>query len=279
MAFQRPASKWARLYTFRAGRGERGPDLNRIAWQAERRVWANQRVMIVCPSQGLARCARESVLFNKVPLHVIPSPIDTNFPWRPIPRDSPRGALGLPEKPKLIRMGAEAGVSDPRKGGDLFHAGIEQVLAKESGTIELVIFGLRTPTGPNRWPCKVQRLGAVRDDRVLALAYSAADVMVVPSRHDNLTNTALEAQPCGTPLVAFNSTGLPDVVGHKETGYLAEPYSADDLAEGIRWVLGDRARQRGLSRLSGERAVTLFGNDAVARRYAALYEQLIGTSH
>jgi glycosyltransferase involved in cell wall biosynthesis len=79
--------------------------------------------------------------------------------------------------------------------------------------------------------------------------------------------------------VAFNSTGLPDVVGHKEAGYLAEPYSAEDLAKGIRWVLADTARQRELSRLASERAVTLFANDAASPRYAALYEHLIGTSH
>jgi len=214
-----------------------------------------------------------------MPVHVIPNPIDTNFPWRPIPRDTARVALGLPDKPRLILMGAEGGVSDPRKGGDLLHAAVEQVVAKDPGDIELMIFGQGTPTGPNAWPCKGHWLGAVRDDRVLALAHSAADVMAVPSRQDNLPNTALEAQACGTPVVAFNSTGLPDVVGHKETGYLAEPCSVEDLAEGIRWVLADTARQQGMSRLARERAVTLFANDAVAPRYAALYEHVVGSSH
>ena len=60
--------------------------------------------------------------------------------------------------------------------------------------------------------------------------------MVVPSRQDNLPNTAVEAHACGTPVVAFRTGGLPDIVEHQRTGYLAQPFHTQDLAAGISWA-------------------------------------------
>ena len=70
----------------------------------------------------------------------------------------------------------------------------------------------------------------LRDDLSLRALYSAADALVVPSRQDNLLNTAIEAQACGTPVVAFNIGGLPDIVEHQCTGYLAKAFETEDLA-------------------------------------------------
>jgi glycosyltransferase involved in cell wall biosynthesis len=110
----------------------------------------------------------------------------------------------------------------------------------------------------------------------LGLLYSAADVMVVPSRMDNLPHTATEAQSCGVPVVAFNATGLPDVVEHRRTGYLAAPYDPVDLAHGISWVLECKSRQRHLSWASRERAVSTWNEAHIASQYAALYRMVLG---
>lgn len=114
------------------------------------------------------------------------------------------------------------------------------------------------------WPCPVHWLGVVCDDRVLALAYSAADLMVVPSRQDNLPNTAIEPQACGTPVVAFDIGGLPDIVAHRETGWLAKAFDTEDLAAGILWVLEARNRWQGLSQAARARAVEHFSQQVVA---------------
>ena len=54
----------------------------------------------------------------------------------------------------------------------------------------------------------------------------------------DLPNTAVEAQACGKPVVAFNIGGLSDIVEHQRTGYLTKAFETEDLAAGIRWVLG-----------------------------------------
>jgi glycosyltransferase involved in cell wall biosynthesis len=255
--------------------GERGPDLNRQTWKAKRRAWARQCFTIICPSRWLADCARHSVLFADAAVHVIPYPLDTDKTWRPIPREVACVALSLPPDKKLILMGAEGGVADPRKGGDLLHDALALVAARQSGDVELMIYGQEQPQGENTWPCPVHWLGVVRDDRVLALAYSAADMMVMPSRQDNLPNTAVEAQACGTPVVAFDIGGLPDIVIHRVSGWLAKAFDTVDMAEGILWVLGDSKRWQGLSRTAREKAVERFSPGVIAEQYGRVYEQVL----
>jgi glycosyltransferase involved in cell wall biosynthesis len=87
-----------------------------------------------------------------------------------------------------------------------------------------------------------------------------------------LPNVGIEAQACGTPVVAFNACGLPDIVEHKETGYLAKAFDTQDLAEGIRWVLADTGRRARLSSQSRNAAVAKFSYPVVAEQYLRLYE-------
>jgi len=255
--------------------GESGPDLNRLTWEAKRRSWARQHFTIVCPSNWLARCAHESVLFAESHVHVIPNCLDTRHTWQPIPRTKARKLLGLPLDKKLILFGADGGVSDPRKGGDLLHEGLARVISTKPHLYELLIFGQSKSTEDNSWPCHVHWLGAVDDDHQLVLAYSAADLMVVPSRQDNLPNTAIEAQACGIPVAAFTIGGLPDIVTHQATGWLARTFDATDLAEGIIWLLEDEARYAALAAAARKQAVERFSEAVIADKYTKLYHQVL----
>ena len=259
--------------------GESGPDLNRQTWEAKRRAWVRQRFTIVCPSHWLARCARESVLFAQSPVHVIPNCLDTVHSWHPIPRDAARTVLGLPLNKKLILFGADGGIADPRKGGDLLREAIARVATSRPQLCELLIYGQSKPTATDSWPCPVHWLGTVRDDRVLAQAYSAADVMVVPSRQEAFGQTASEAQACGTPVAAFDIGGLPDIVTHRETGWLARPFDATELAEGILWLLSDEARHATVSAAARNQAVERFAEAVVAAKYVKLYQSVLNTNN
>ena len=260
--------------------GEAGPDLNRQTWDTKRRTWADQRFTFVSPSLWLAECARESALVGHCPVYVIPNPLDTNYPWRPIPRDIARIALGLPPAAKLILMGADGGVSDPRKGGDLLRKSVVSVIEKTKGAdLRVMIYGQGAPSKTEpAWPCPVHWLGAIRDDRLLALAYAAADVTVVPSRQDNLPNTAIEAQACGTPVVGFDIGGLPDIVEHQMTGWLAPAFDTNSLAHGIEWVLANEPLAKALGVKSRERAVARFSPAKVAGEYLRVYQDVLQQS-
>jgi len=109
----------------------------------------------------------------------------------------------------------------------------------------------------------------------LRALYSAADAFVLPSRQDNLPNTGLEAHACGTPVVAFNTGGLPDIVADRVTGALAEPFEPASLAAAIRWVLEDAPRRLALGVAARERAERLWAPARVAGLYAEVYEMAL----
>ena len=280
-----PGARFRRGYDV-AGRpaGETAPDLNRLTWEAKRRHWAGKKFTIVSPSRWLAECAAGSSLLAGCAVHVIPNALDTDGVWKPVPRDVARAALGLPVDKRLVLMGAEGGTTDPRKGGDLLRAMMDRVAARSSAGsgpssgIELVVYGQSAPTRMEHWPCPVHWLGNIRDDRVLALAYSAADATVVPSRQDNLPNGAVEAQACGTPVLAFDIGGLPDIVTHQVTGWLAKPFDVDGLADGLLWLLAQEDRRLSLSQEAREQAITRYAPAGIAARYAAVYDEALEVS-
>ncbi len=252
---------------------EKANDLNRRVWARKRKRW-RKPVHIVCPSRWLASCAKESVLFAGWPVTVIPYPIDLTV-WHPVPRAVAREALGLDPSARIVLLGAPGGLVDPRKGADLALEAFSRLVQRGDAPDQLLVFGQSAEAGHGEQPLPARFLGSLQDDLSLVLAYSAADVFVLPSRQDNLPNTGIESLACGTPVVAFDVGGLPDIVDHLRTGWLARPFDTENLAAGIAWVLGDRERAKQLGVAAREMAVHRFSGSTIADQYVAVYRELL----
>jgi glycosyltransferase involved in cell wall biosynthesis len=251
---------------------ESGFDLNRHTWQRKCKYW-RRPLQIVCPSQWLADCVRASALMGEWPVAVVPNPIDTGR-WQPIDQLQARHLLGLPQDCPLLLFGAMGGGTDPRKGIDLLLAALDQLRAEPNlQSLQLVVFGQCAPQSPPQLGFPVHYTGHLHDDLSLRALYSAADVMVIPSRQENLPNTGLEAHACGTPVAAFSTGGLPDIVSDRVTGALAEPFEPASLAAAIRWLLEDPRRHQSLRRAARQRAEELWNPARVAALYADVYQQ------
>jgi glycosyltransferase involved in cell wall biosynthesis len=107
----------------------------------------------------------------------------------------------------------------------------------------------------------------------MAEIYSLADVFVLPSLEDNLPNTVMEAMACATPVVAFNTGGIPDMIDHQVNGYLAMYKSSDNLAYGIQWVL--EGHDLDLGENSRRKVMDNFSNEIVSRQYMDLYQSIL----
>lgn len=252
----------------------RGLDLDRLVWSRKRRSW-HMPLRVVAPSNWLARCASQSTLLHDIPVTVIPNVLDTDT-YRPHDRLACRAALGLPDDRPLLLFGAVFGDTDPNKGFDLLLQALQHVAADPRGTrVECVIFGIAEPNARPPLPLRTHWLGRIDDDAKLACIYAAADVMVVPSRVENLPQTATEAQACGCPVAGFAVTGMPDAVADRVTGWLAPAYDPRGLAEGILWLIEDGERRHRLSLAARERATRLWSAASVVPRYLDEYAQAI----
>uniref|UniRef100_UPI0028DCECDF glycosyltransferase n=1 Tax=uncultured Selenomonas sp. TaxID=159275 RepID=UPI0028DCECDF len=231
---------------------------------------------IVAPSRWMADAAQSSALFSEYDIRVIPNGVDVQK-YRPMNKCMARDILGVSQDCKLILFGAMSATSDWNKGFDLLFEALGRLRDNVNFAVQIVVFGSEKPSVPPDFGMPATYTGRLYDDVSLTLLYNAADVMVVPSRSENFPNVCLESMASGTPVVAFAIGGLLDQIKHKRNGYLARPYDVDDFANGIRWVLEDEERLRGLRYAARKRVETMFDLKAIVQRYNELYEEIISS--
>jgi glycosyltransferase involved in cell wall biosynthesis len=197
-------------------------------------------------------------------------PIDIEA-WKPIERNLARDLLGLPRDVPLLLFGAMGGGRDPRKGFDLLTAALERLSGKVFG-LELVVFGQLAPQNPPDLGYPVHYVGHLHDDLSLRTLYSAANAFALPSRQDNLPLTCMESLACGTPVIAFDASGAPTMIKHKETGFLAKAFYSQDFADGIEWVVS-HSDPIALSSRTRDLAVQQFQPSLIAQQYLDVYSK------
>jgi len=163
---------------------------------------------------------------------------------------------------------------DRRKGINYLVEALTIFKNNYAGEVEIVIFGKNKEFNTGLLPFKVHEVGVVTSQTELAALYSLADVFVSPALEDNLPNTVMEALACATPVVAFNTGGIPDMVDHFNNGYLAEYKSANDFATGIRFVL-NAGKTGKLAANARKKVLDNFSNEKVAQQYMAVYQSIL----
>lgn len=254
---------------------DKDADLSRRIWRRKQTSWEGVPMVIVATSHWLADMARSSSLFKDLRIEVIPNGIDTER-YKPIIKKTARSTYNLPEDKHLILFSAFSATSDKRKGNQFLVPALKKMVQEGWGAkTELIIIGASEPENPPDFGMKVHYMGQLHDEISQVLLYSAADVVVAPSMQENLSNTVMESLACGTPVVAFDIGGMPDMVDHEISGYLATPFESSDLADGIRWVLEDADRHDMLSQRARQAAVERYALQTIAHRYSALYQSIL----
>lgn len=250
-------------------------DLSRHIWERKRKSWRNVPIVVVATSHWLADMARSSSLFRDQRIEVIPNGIDTDK-YKPLDKRAARDAYGLPQDKHLVLFSAFNVTTDKRKGNQFLVPALKKMaLAGWGERTELVVIGASAPDNPPDLGMKVHYMGNFHDEISQVLLYSAADVTVAPSMQENLSNTVMESLSCGTPVVAFNIGGMPDMIDHQYSGYLASPFESDDLAAGMMWVLENKARHDMLSQQARQTVEERYTLKTVANRYLALYQDIL----
>lgn len=253
---------------------KRSNDLSRIIWKQKKKIYENLNLHIVCPSKWLADCVKTSSLLKDFPVSVIPNCLDTDV-FTTNDKIKSCEHIKLNPSKRRILFGAMQLTNDKIKGFDKFLHAISFLEKKIDCTnLELLFFGANSEKIDIETNIPFSCLGYLSKDKDIVDTYNASHVMVVPSYYEVFGQTASEAMACGVPVVAFNCSGIKEVVDHKITGYLAEPYDAEDLANGIIWCL-ENNKTGELSSNARKKVLENYTLEKVAENYVELFKSLV----
>ncbi len=237
----------------------------------KRRVGAKARVHLAYPSQWMKRRLARSEWAAK-PSSVIPYGIDTD---RFAPGAASRDRFGIGPAPTALFVGNMYSPHDHRKGLPDLLAAFEAV-RRAVPDAQLLIAG--RITGVELPPFARLAGELARSD--LPDLYRSVDLLVCPSRGDNLPVAVLEALASGLPVVGTRIGGIPEEIGEGEgaAGVLVDLGDAAGLATGISDLLLDVQRCRSLGRIARERATSRFSRELCADRHETLFRGLVTPS-
>lgn len=197
------------------------------------------KIKFITPSQWLCDIGETSALLKNSTIKAIPNTINVDD-FQPLVNEVAFRTLGikLNSKDKILLF-VSMNTLDKRKGFDELKEAIKIYCSKTDANTQLIIIGrIADHTDLDDIPnLIITKLGRISDMKKIAAAYALADAFLIPSNQDNLPNTIMESLSCGTGVVAFKTGGIPEMIQHLETGYLAELYNAEEFANGITWVL------------------------------------------
>jgi glycosyltransferase involved in cell wall biosynthesis len=244
-----------------------------LLWRAKARLAAQGRMTLTSPSSWLADEAARSALYAGRRPAVIFNGIDVHEVFAPQDKALLRQRLGLDGTGPLIVMMA-GDLADRNKGFAWGVEALERLPAELRASAQLLCIGRTPPTAPERLAgIAVRWTGYVDDGRRMAELLGAADLMLYPSLADNQPLAVIEAMACATPVFAFETGGIPEIIG-EEGGVVVPRKDTAALAQAISDVVQGRTLE-GLGISARRRAVMHFSRERMAADFVALYKQVL----
>ena len=247
-------------------------DMTAIEWKLKHWVARHARLHIAAQSHWVVDMVKQS-LFQELPVSRIPSGLDTNL-YQPCDPEQCRSILGIPPNKKILMFGA-VNLEDVRKGGDLLLQALRQLPASLKKEVLLITIGEGGKKLSQAIDMEMLHYGYTSSDQLKVILYSAADIFVFPSRLETFGIVLQESMACGTPLVAFKTGGVPDVVRPGITGYLAKTEDPRDFCQGIVKLLEDQHLREQMGRHCRAISVQEYSLERYAQKYLEVYHELL----
>ena len=219
-----------------------------------------KKITIISPSNWMSAAIRQSSLFRDNPHAVVSNAFDESA-FHPANKVFCRDVLGIPSDRKVVLFAANY-LGNHRKGMDIIIEALSSFLSSDGIFFYAAGHGMVVNNGS-----PVRLLGNIVDERLMAIAYNAADVFAIPSREDNLPNTVAESHLCGIPVVGFNRGGIGEMIQDSVNGILVDDVTASAFASSIRKALETRWNRDMISRVAQER----YGQKRIAQMHLELY--------
>ena len=251
-------------------------DISHRIWQQKNKAYQQLDFNIIAPSLWMQASVKKSSLMRGKATSNIPNTLETDV-FKPIDKKEAKAKAGLPTDKFIFLSGFMPSRKDLHKGTQYLLESMEllrQRLGAETDQIELVVFGNRGTENLPDFPFKTSFLGTINNDEKLALHYAAADAFLIPSLEDNLPYTVMESMSCGTPVIAFTTGGIPDMVRHEHSGYLATYRSSVSFTDGMEWIIKHPERDK-LNQQARQTIMDSFSEEVIAKKHIEVYQRLV----
>lgn len=250
-------------------KGNKEQDLSFKGFKTKQSIYS-KNITFVAVSKWLADLAKKSSLLISNPVLNIPNPINVNVFN---PKEKSKNVFGFTDD-KIYILYAAAQPDNIRKGYKYLEESLHELYNSQYNfekEIEIIIMGKIKDNSAINFPFKTHFLGNLTKEDEIVACYNSADLFIAPSLEENLPNTLIESMACGTPCVAFEIGGIPEIIDHKENGYIAEYKNASDLSEGIKWVLS----KNDLKQSCIDKVHKKFSIEVVIGQFVDLYQKLL----
>jgi glycosyltransferase involved in cell wall biosynthesis len=235
--------------------------LERKTLNRKKKYLSEKNISFTVPSNWLLKKYNSS-FYNKKKssCRVIPNFIDLSI-WKPLDKKMARKELNIKTSKTLLTFGSSNANTSYNKG---FH-NLKKILSELSPEkYALIIFGNDNEKNIFEDKFESYNVGRINSSSKMRTIYSAGDITVVPSMSESFSLVSLESIACDTPVLAFKSSGILDIVKHKENGFLSERFNVDSLKEGVHWLTKNKL-------LNISKSISCFSKSKVVPQFEELY--------
>ena len=243
-------------------------DNSEYLWNKKRKIYKKIKINVITPSRWLAEIANKSTLGNQR-IEVINNGVDIQI-FSPKTDLKIRKKLSISNSKKIITFVAQGGRLDPRKGGDYFLR-VARHYKNDKEKVFICLGGGR----------RIEKTGNIiyipflKSPVELAAYYASSDIFLFASLAENFPLVTLEAMSCGLPVVAFNTGGISEQIGHKKDGFIAKYKNETDLIKGIEWTMSlSEEKNREMRKRIRKKVVDKFSVAKMINKYIKLYEDI-----
>ena len=221
--------------------------------------------IIVTPSHWLAGRFLLRYPFLSSKIQIIHNGIDENI-FKPLSKIELRSKHDIPSNAFVILFVAELSTNNPFKGGEV----IRELASKYINSDTILI----TVGGEEKSYCDGHIVFPyIVNEKALVELYNLADVMVYPTKADNLPLVVLESMSCGVPVIASKIGGIPEIIQNNLNGYLVEDYQdVNSFIKILDEIKISPQKLQHLSHQSRERILNNFTLTEMIEHYSKLYE-------
>lgn len=247
------------------------------------KIYKEANITFIALSKWIQNEFQKSKILKTLKVINLPNPINHNV-FKPVPKKIAREILNINLDSQVIAFGAMDSTTTRYKGYNELLFALQNIKNK----VELIIVGSNQGNELHISNVKsVTYIGTLHDDIALNLFYNSADIVVLPSLIENLSNMIMESLTVGIPVVAFNIGGNSDMIKHKQNGYLVDidyekikklfstassiEGKKSELAKGIDWILDNRNLIQNQEKIRNE-TIKQFNYETISTKYIKIYK-------